>query len=423
MSNERQLRPGWPGFVCAIAWAISGLSACGGLDVVDDPDGVLPPDPGTEDEDVHDEPADEPSVLFAGTTTVKDVISSSCTTASVRGLSVQIADEMVCMRPNAFAKFTEGGGIDFSSSAVLPYMAPPAADALKRVAASHPLSVNSGFRTIAQQYLLYRWSVLGRCGIAVAAKPGRSNHETGRAVDLANWSSVVTAMGNRGWSHSVPGDPVHFDYLAAADLRGLDVLAFQRLWNRNHPGDPIAADGVWGPQTATALGNSPSGGFATGATCNTAPPPPDDPPNPPSDGATIIVDSKPANNDPTRAKVEVSANWMTTMNSAAQGGSYLWASTQAVSDGATFWFYLAAPATRTIDARWTAGGNRAPAAPFMVFDSAGTKLATVTRDQRSGGGAWNTLGSYSLRAGWNRVVLSRWTTDGSVVIADAIAVR
>ena len=30
-------------------------------------------------------------------------------------------------------------------------------------------------------------------------------------------------------------------------LRGADVLAFQRLWNRNHPGDAIDEDGLYGP--------------------------------------------------------------------------------------------------------------------------------------------------------------------------------
>ena len=66
---------------------------------------------------------------------------------------------------------------------------------------------------------------------------------------------------------TVPSDPVHFDHLASQDLRDMGVEAFQRLWNRNHPEDPIPADGTYGTATAKRLARAPSGGFATGATC------------------------------------------------------------------------------------------------------------------------------------------------------------
>jgi hypothetical protein len=59
----------------------------------------------------------------------------------------------------------------------------------------------------------------------------------------------------------------------------------------------------------------------------------------------------------------------------------------------------------------------------VVYDSNGTKLGTVSVNQQLDGGAWNALGSFRFTAGWNKVVLSRWTTEGSVVIADAIRVR
>jgi hypothetical protein len=53
----------------------------------------------------------------------------------------------------------------------------------------------------------------------------------------------------------------------------------------------------------------------------------------------------------------------------------------------------------------------------------GAALGRVARSQQTGGGQWNTLGTYAFKAGWNRVVLSRWQAPGSVVIADAIRVR
>ena len=141
-------------------------------------------------------------------------------------------------------------------------------------------------------------------------------------------------------------------------------------------------------------------------------------------GSALIIDSNNGANDLARGRLEISASWT---ESAATGGhygtGYAFAATQAVSDPATFWFYLDAPATRTIDAWWTSGTNRAPSAPYLVVTSAGQRLATVYVSQQEHGSRWNTLGTWFFPAGWNRVQLSRWTTPGYVVIADAIRVR
>jgi hypothetical protein len=196
--------------------------------------------------------------------TVASFITSTCSTGVVVGLSTQIANEIGCMSPSSLVRFAAGSGITFTSNAVLPFLAANAKTDLQKVG---NVQLNSAFRTVAQQFLIVEWFNRGRCGITAAAAPGRSNHESGRAVDVANFSARVTAMANHGWAHDVPGDPVHFDHLSSADIRGKDVLAFQRLWNRNHPGDKIAADGIYGPQTESRLRQSPATGFAAGASC------------------------------------------------------------------------------------------------------------------------------------------------------------
>src|SRR5688572_15171778 len=151
--------------------------------------------------------------------------------------------------------------------AVLPYLETDTAAAVQRAAPTiGTITVNSGLRSIAQQYLLRRWKEQGRCGIRSAALPGRSNHETGRALDLANPGQASKAMTSTGFS-PLSGDPVHFDHLSSPDLREVGTEAFQRLWNRNHPEDRISEDGSYGPQTAARLARSPSGGFAKGASC------------------------------------------------------------------------------------------------------------------------------------------------------------
>ncbi|REG22632.1 hypothetical protein ATI61_119164 [Archangium gephyra] len=138
----------------------------------------------------------------------------------------------------------------------------------------------------------------------------------------------------------------------------------------------------------------------------------------------LIVDNNNAANDTTKGYIELTGTWTASSGTAGYYGSnYLYAATAAVSEPATFWFYLPAAATKTIDARWTSGTNRSAAAPFIIKNASGTTLATVYKNQQTGGGAWNTLGSWSFPAGWNKVQVSRWATTGYVVVADAIQVR
>ncbi len=65
-----------------------------------------------------------------------------------------------------------------------------------------------------------------------------------------------------GWN-PLPGDPPHFDYQGDAilDLRSQSILAFQQLWNQNHPNEIISEDGGFGPKTEAALNRSPAQGF------------------------------------------------------------------------------------------------------------------------------------------------------------------
>jgi MYXO-CTERM domain-containing protein len=200
---------------------------------------------------------------YAYEVTLDNHVNNGCSSGVVRGLSIQIAEKVGCILPGTLESFAPEAGISFNSPAVLPYLDAQAKDALLDAAHSYggDLRLASGYRTVAQQFLLWSWWKQGRCGIPIAATPGRSNHESGRALDVSNWGEWVNKLGNYGWQQTVPGDEVHFDHLASADNRGLDVLAFQRLWNDNHPGDLIDEDGIFGPQTESRLLKSPADGF------------------------------------------------------------------------------------------------------------------------------------------------------------------
>ena len=206
--------------------------------------------------------------------TVAAAAESSCTTASVLGLTKQIVDEIDCIAPGTYAAIPARPNL-VTEPHVLLFLQKSARDALVSALDAKPgttMTLTSALRTPPQQYLLSRWGADQVCGVELAAAPGSSNHEGGRALDVAQFNSWRSALESRSFDWFGPGDDVHFDYLGpGGDTRSLGVLAFQRLWNRNHPGDPIVEDGDYGGQTEARLASSPAAGFPVGATCTAKP--------------------------------------------------------------------------------------------------------------------------------------------------------
>lgn len=217
-----------------------------------------------------DEPTTgEVSSALVDSDPVSKAVTDSCTTASVKGLGTQLVGEIQCLRPGTMARI-DGIPNTTLGAAVFPFLQAPAATALRNVARTRNvrLVINSALRTLPQQYLLYRWYQTGRCGIGLAASPGRSNHESGVAVDVNDNAGWRTGFQGNGWRWLGANDPVHYDYTAGGvSLAGLSVRAFQRLWNRNNPADRIAEDGAYGTSTEQRLARSPLGGFRLGPTC------------------------------------------------------------------------------------------------------------------------------------------------------------
>jgi hypothetical protein len=210
------------------------------------------------------------SAPLSASDTVASAVAQSCTTTAVKGLAVQLVQEIQCLRPSTFMKIDNTPGLSLGS-AVFPYLQTKAAQGLiaAQKARGTTMSINSALRTLPQQFLLYRWYQTGRCGIGLAASPGTSNHEGAIAVDINDSTGWRASMTNKGFRWLGASDPVHYDFVGGGtvDLEGLSVKAFQRLWNRNNPNDQIIEDGVFGGGTATRLAQSPVGGFAKGANC------------------------------------------------------------------------------------------------------------------------------------------------------------
>ena len=117
-----------------------------------------------------------------------------------------------------------------------------------------------------------------------------------------------------------------------------------------------------------------------------------------------------------------SANWSTgTSATDKYATSYHYRNTAAISDAATFSYSAQQTRNYEVYAWWTQGSNRSTNAPYIVSYAGGT--TTVNRNQQTGGGAWQSLGTFVINAGANTIKLSCWTTEtNKVVIGDAIRI-
>lgn len=185
---------------------------------------------------------------------------SAISTAIVNALSQQLIYQMQLLEPDRFVSF-EDLNVDLDNAA-FPYVQAPAKDALARAIAARgeKMQINSSYRTVAQQMLLYNERFNNSNPVAA---PGASNHQTGLAIDIEDPRGWDPYLIEQGWE-PLAGDPPHFNYTGGdvADLRPTAILAFQKLWNMNHPDAPITEDGSFGPGTEAALLKSPANGFA-----------------------------------------------------------------------------------------------------------------------------------------------------------------
>lgn len=198
--------------------------------------------------------------------TVKDVIKSfSCSTGGVKGLSLQVIDEMNLLIPGGVLVSIDDLDVSGDDATVNFFLQPKARNALRRAISRKgvTLRLNSCYRTVVQQHILFSWQ--GSDCVGIAAKPGKSNHEDGFAIDTPDFEVWVSALEAEGWEWFGPGDEVHFTYVGGGvrdDVGDIGVKAFQNLWNKNNPSDLIDVEGDYGPETAARLDRSPANGFA-----------------------------------------------------------------------------------------------------------------------------------------------------------------
>jgi N-acetylmuramoyl-L-alanine amidase len=208
-------------------------------------------------QDIHEIELQSPKAGFNGL--IEDA-PSGVGTVIVNGLSQQLIYQINLIVPNALVSFDDLN-VELGDAA-FPFVPPAGKEALRKAIEKRGVTmvVNSAYRTLAQQMLLF--NERHNNGNPVAA-PGRSNHQSGLALDIEDRDGWEPYLSPLGWE-PLAGDPPHVDYHGdgAVDRRETTILAFQQLWNKNHPNNKILDDGEFGPATEAALNKSPSIGFA-----------------------------------------------------------------------------------------------------------------------------------------------------------------
>lgn len=201
--------------------------------------------------------------------------------------------------------------------------------------------------------------------------------------------------------HGVPRDAYH-------------IVGHGQLqpWDRYDPGPNWPWDDyVWQVQEACGDHGSGGGGTTTGGGGGGWVP------------VQVTIDSNNAANDTSWTLAEVSGSWWGSTNVGGYWNTGYWvAPTAPVSDPASFWFWTEGEACYDVEAWWTSAWDRSNAITFIGWDEWNNEMGRATVNQQVNGGRWNYLGRWWFPAGWNRVLLSRWTKPGKYAVADAVRV-
>ena len=177
--------------------------------------------------------------------TVKEIIRDdrvNCSTGQVKQLSLQVIAEMNRLIEGGVLVSIDDLDVSGNSDTVNLFLQPKAKEALAHAIQKRgaTLRINSCFRTVVQQHILFSWQ--GSSCVSIAAQPGKSNHEDGFAIDTPDFDQWRNALQDNEWDWFGPGDDVHFTYVGGGvrdDIGFIGVKAFQTLWNRHNPQDKI----------------------------------------------------------------------------------------------------------------------------------------------------------------------------------------
>ena len=231
---------------------------------------------------------------------------------------------------------------------------------------------------------------------AAPSVPAITSATRGTGGVVLTWSGGATAYA----VYRVNGTPTSADPCAFADGRNLLRTTRQTTFT-----DTTAVAGTAYTYYVTALNRTHQESAAGAGRAVTGG----------GSGFSVVIDNA-------DAAFTAGSGWGTsTYSTQLHGTDYRFAEPMSTSDPA--WYRAAIPSAGSyrVEVWYPANAGYSSAAPYLVAATGGTQ--TVTVDQRTGGGQWHALGTFSLAAGTSNVVgVSRWTSTTGYVIADAVRI-
>ncbi|TNV76136.1 hypothetical protein FGO68_gene16963 [Halteria grandinella] len=119
----------------------------------------------------------------------------------------------------------------------------------------------------AEMHIIHQYKAQGgKCGNDYrATTPGTSIFEGGFVFELVDYGWWKTRLVQHGFVHTqISPQMASFESGTEQEVSRfakMNLMAFQKLWNRHNPNATIAEDGIYGPETINAFNQSPCDGF------------------------------------------------------------------------------------------------------------------------------------------------------------------
>jgi D-alanyl-D-alanine dipeptidase len=154
-------------------------------------------------------------------TTVQEfAISGTCSTPALKPLNEQILALLLPVVSDDLVSCEDI--VRIAGNSTLALLQPEARTALRQAITErcHERGLMHGYRTVAQQMVLRQWFLnWQRCGVKSVRNSGRSDHEKGTAIDIADFSGWKPFLENHGWLWAGPGDRAHFHFIGSGHDR------------------------------------------------------------------------------------------------------------------------------------------------------------------------------------------------------------
>lgn len=212
------------------------------------------------------------------------VTGRTCDVRAVQPHAIALVRQMLC-EGVALASLQDVAGLellpDSSTALVLPFLQPAARTALAAAVegAAVPLRVMQALNTPVDAYVLWRWTLAGKCGLADSGRtfPMRpkdaDDFGAGTVVQVEQPDQWEARLAAHHWFRQAGSDRFQFRAPIGqlVDVHYRQVLSWQRWFSGHNAQLGVAATGVFDATTQERMDASPAAGYPPSACRSSTP--------------------------------------------------------------------------------------------------------------------------------------------------------